>query len=252
VAFLKVIDLHKSYGRVPVLKGVNLEVKKKQVLTLLGRSGSGKSTLLRCIHLLEEFERGQIVLDGELLGYKVEASKRRKLSGAEIARQRAQIGMVFQHFALFPHMTVLENVTVGPIQVRKVPRKQAVEEAEKILDDVGLLDKKDEYPPSLSGGQQQRVGIARALAMCPKLMLFDEPTSALDPELVQGVLDLMIKIAESGMTMIVVTHELDFARRVSSEAAFFHEGQVWEKGPTEKVLRSPERPETRQFLRSIL
>jgi polar amino acid transport system ATP-binding protein len=249
---LQVKDLHKAYHHHEVLKGIHLDVDRGQVLTILGRSGSGKSTLLRCVHLLEDFERGEIFLDGERLGYQLEDGKQKRLHASGVARQRSRIGMVFQHFALFPHMSVLENITVGPIQVQKRSRKEARSEAESILDDVGMIEKRDAYPPSLSGGQKQRVGIARALAMRPKVMLFDEPTSALDPELVHGILALMIRIAEGGMTMLVVTHEIEFAKSVSSEITFMHDGQIIERGPAGRMLSAPDHPETRQFLRSIL
>jgi len=249
---LRVLDLHKSYRHHKVLQGINLDVERGQVITVLGRSGSGKSTLLRCIHLLEDFEHGDIYVDGEHLGYRTESNQERRCSASAVALQRSHIGMVFQHFALFPHMTVLENVTEGPTRVQKRPKKEARETAEEILRSVGISEKRDAYPSSLSGGQKQRVGIARALAMAPKLMLFDEPTSALDPELVHGILELMIRIAEGGMTMLVVTHELEFAKRVSSEITFMHDGQIIERGTAEKMLTSPDHSETRQFLRSIL
>jgi len=249
---LRIQDLHKSYRHNKVLSGINLDVDRGNVVTLLGRSGSGKSTLLRCIHLLEDFEKGDILLEGEQLGYAIVNGKLRRRASREIAGQRSRIGMVFQHFALFPHRTVLENVVEGPLRVQRIPKAEATKQAEEILADVGMTEKRNAYPGSISGGQKQRVGIARALAMNPKLMLFDEPTSALDPELVHGVLELMIRIAEGGMTMLVVTHEIEFAKSVSSEIAFMHEGQIVERGPAGKMITAPEHPETRQFLRSIL
>lgn len=249
---LSVRNLYKSYSHALILEGVTLEIHKGEVLALMGRSGSGKSTLLRCIHLLEDFEKGEIILDGEKLGYRQKGNRVERLSDEKLARQRIQIGMVFQHFALFHHMTILENIIEGPVHVKKIPKKQAIDEACAILDEVGMLKKKDAYPLSLSGGQQQRAGIARALTMRPKLMLFDEPTSALDPELVAGILELMKKIAHDGMSMLVVTHEIEFAREVSSQIAFLHKGQIVEKGPLEKIFQSPDHPETRLFLRSIL
>lgn len=249
---LRVQNLHKSYHHHKVLTGIDLDVDHGQVTTVLGRSGSGKSTLLRCIHLLEDYEKGDIYLGGEQLGYRTINGRMKRLSGSAIAQQRSHIGMVFQHFALFPHMTVLENITEGPIQVQRRTKREAIKKAEDILNEVSMLDKRDAYPSSLSGGQKQRVGITRALVMEPKLMLFDEPTSALDPELVHGILELMIRIAKRGMTMLVVTHEIEFAKSVSSEVAFMHDGQIIERSSAQKMLTAPEHPETRQFLRSIL
>lgn len=249
---LKVSNLHKSFGDLEVLKGIDLEVNAGDVLTIVGGSGSGKSTFLRCIHQLEEYEKGKVVLDGEQFGYQGEGPNRQRLPQKKIAKQRARIGMVFQHFALFKHMTVLENVIEGPIRVLRKTKEEAIEEAMDILDSIDLADKQDSYPKFLSGGQQQRVGIARALALKPRLMLFDEPTSALDPELIKGILNLMTKIAKEGMTMIVVTHEISFADNVSSHLVFFHNGKIWEKGTVGEMLNNPKHLETQQFFDAIL
>lgn len=249
---LQVADLHKSFGHHAVLNGVNLEVNRGEVVVLLGRSGSGKSTLLRCIHLLEDFEKGLITLCGQQLGYRYVRGKRRRIEGREIAKQRARIGMVFQHFGLFSHLSVMDNVIIGPMRVQGLTRREAISRAEPILQEVGMWEKRDAYPLSLSGGQQQRVGIARALAMNPCLVLFDEPTSALDPELVQGILELMKRIASDGMTMIVVTHEIAFARDVGTKAVFMEGGIVVEEGHPDQVFTRPQHPETEKFLASIL
>jgi polar amino acid transport system ATP-binding protein len=221
-------------------------------MCVLGPSGSGKSTLLRCINHLEEINSGRLYVDGELVGYREADGKLYELREDEVARKRAEIGMVFQHFNLFPHMTALENVTLAPIRVKGVPRSDARNRGQQLLQRVGLGDKLNTYPVALSGGQQQRVAIARALAMEPKLMLFDEPTSALDPELVGDVLDAMRQLARDGMTMIVVTHEMGFAREVADEVVFMDEGVVVETGPPADVLGSPRHERTRAFLSKVL
>jgi polar amino acid transport system ATP-binding protein len=244
--------VHKRFGRLEVLKGIDLEVQRGEVLVMLGPSGSGKSTLLRCINHLEEINAGRLSVDGELVGYRESGGKLHELPDREVARKRAEIGMVFQHFHLFPHMTALENVALAPIRVAKVSRDQARQRARELLGRVGLADKLDTYPVALSGGQQQRVAIARALAMQPKLMLFDEPTSALDPELVGEVLDAMRQLARDGMTMIVVTHEMGFAREVADQAVFMDEGVIVEAGPPKQVLSHPSQERTRAFLSKVL
>jgi polar amino acid transport system ATP-binding protein len=244
--------VHKRFGRLEVLRGVTLEVMPGEVMCLLGPSGAGKSTLLRCINHLEKINSGRLSVDGELVGYREVGGKLHELRESEIARKRAEIGMVFQHFNLFPHMTALENVTCAPIRVKKRPRELAREQAVELLERVGLADKVGSYPAQLSGGQQQRVAIARALAMEPKLMLFDEPTSALDPELVGEVLQAMQRLARDGMTMIVVTHEMGFAREVADTAVFMDEGVVVEAGDPSQVLASPRHERTRAFLSKVL
>jgi len=245
-------DVHKRFGRQEVLKGITLEVERGEVLCLLGPSGSGKSTFLRCINHLEKINAGRLSVDGELVGYRQAGAKLHELHESEIARKRAEIGMVFQLFNLFPHMTALENVTCAPIRVKGMPREQAGSRARELLDRVGLADKLDSYPAQLSGGQQQRVAIARALAMEPKLMLFDEPTSALDPELVGEVLQAMRQLARDGMTMIVVTHEMGFAREVADTVVFMDGGVVVESGRPSEVLERPRHERTRAFLSKVL
>ncbi len=249
---VKAEGVHKRFGRVEVLKGIDLEVERGEVMCMLGPSGSGKSTFLRCINHLEKINAGRLSVDGELVGYRESGGKLHELHEREVARKRAQIGMVFQHFNLFPHMTAFENVTLAPIGVLKVPRDEARERARDLLARVGLGDKLDTYPVALSGGQQQRVAIARALAMQPKLMLFDEPTSALDPELVGDVLDAMRQLAQDGMTMIVVTHEMGFAREVGDSVVFMDEGVVVEQGAPREVLANPREERTREFLSKVL
>ena len=244
--------VHKQFGRLEVLKGIDLDVNRGQVMCILGPSGSGKSTFLRCINHLEKINAGRLSVDGELVGYRESGDKLYELREDEVARKRAEIGMVFQHFNLFPHMTAMENVTLAPIKVKGVPRSDARNRGQQLLQRVGLGDKLDTYPVALSGGQQQRVAIARALAMEPKLMLFDEPTSALDPELVGDVLDAMRQLARDGMTMIVVTHEMGFAREVADEVVFMDEGVVVESGPPAEVLGSPRHERTRAFLSKVL
>ena len=249
---LKAEAVHKRFGRLEVLKGIDLSVDRGQVMCILGPSGSGKSTFLRCINHLEKLNYGRLWVDGDLVGYRQEGEKLYELREREIARRRADIGMVFQRFNLFPHKTALENVTLAPIRVKGVPRSDARNRAQQLLQRVGLGDKLDTYPVALSGGQQQRVAIARALAMEPKLMLFDEPTSALDPELVGDVLDAMRQLARDGMTMLVVTHEIGFAREVADQVVFMDEGVVVESGPPAEVLGSPRHERTRAFLSKVL
>jgi polar amino acid transport system ATP-binding protein len=249
---VKAQEVHKRFGRLEVLKGISLEVKRGEVLCMLGPSGSGKSTFLRCINHLEKINAGRLSVDGELVGYREQSGKLHELHERVVARKRAEIGMVFQHFNLFPHMTALENVAIAPIRVGKVSREQARSRGRELLTQVGLGDKFDTYPVALSVGQQQRVAIARALAMQPKLMLFDEPTSALDPELVGDVLDAMRQLARDGMTMIVVTHEMGFAREVADTAVFMDGGVVVESGPPSQVLVEPRHERTKAFLSKVL
>lgn len=242
----------KSFGALRVLEGISLDVRHGEVLCLIGPSGSGKSTFLRCINHLEQIDAGRLYVDGELVGYREKGGKLYELHPRDAARQRREIGMVFQHFNLFPHRTVLANIIEAPVQVKKVRRADAVARAEELLDRVGLADKATAYPAQLSGGQQQRVAIARALAMDPKLMLFDEPTSALDPELVGEVLTVMRELAASGMTMIVVTHEMGFAREVADQLVFMDAGVVVEAGPPGDLLTNPAHDRTRAFLSRLL
>ena len=244
--------VHKQFGRLEVLKGIDLDVNRGQVMCILGPSGSGKSTFLRCINHLEKINRGRLSVDGELVGYREARGKLYELHERDVARMRTQIGMVFQQFNLFPHMTALENVTCAPIRVRRIPREQAIARATELLHRVGLPDKLAHYPAQLSGGQQQRVAIARALAMDPKLMLFDEPTSALDPELVDEVLQAIKRLAGEGMTMIVVTHEMGFAAEVADAVVFMDEGVVVESGRPDDVLGTPHHERTRAFLSKVL
>jgi polar amino acid transport system ATP-binding protein len=235
-----------------VLKGVSLEVMPREVMCMLGPSGSGKSTFLRCLNHLESIDAGRLWVDGELVGYRQSGDKLYELPESEVARKRAEIGMVFQRFNLFPHMTALENVIEAPVQVKGLTREEAVTLGRELLDRVGLPDKVHTYPSQLSGGQQQRVAIARALAMRPKLMLFDEPTSALDPELVGEVLDAIRRLAHDGMTMIVVTHEIGFAREVGDTLVFMDGGVVVESGKPREVLANPRHQRTRAFLSKVL
>jgi polar amino acid transport system ATP-binding protein len=252
VSMVKAEGVHKRFGRQEVLRGITLEVQAGEVMCLLGPSGSGKSTFLRCINHLEKIDAGLLSVDGELVGYRALGDRLHELRESEIARKRSEIGMVFQHFNLFPHMTALENVTCAPIRVKRLPREQARAHARELLDRVGLADKRGAYPAQLSGGQQQRVAIARALAMEPKLMLFDEPTSALDPELVGEVLQAMQQLAREGMTMIVVTHEMGFAREVADTVVFMDAGVVVESGRPAEVLANPRHERTREFLSKVL
>jgi polar amino acid transport system ATP-binding protein len=242
----------KNFGALQVLQGVSLEVARGQVMCLIGPSGSGKSTFLRCINHLERVNAGRLYVDGDLVGYRERGGKLYELRPRESARQRRDVGMVFQHFNLFPHRTALANVIEAPIHVKKLSRSKAVARARELLDRVGLADKADAYPAQLSGGQQQRVAIARALAMDPKLMLFDEPTSALDPELVGEVLTVMRELAQSGMTMVVVTHEMGFAREVADQLVFMDGGVVVEAGNPREVLANPQHERTQAFLSRIL
>ena len=244
--------VHKSYGPVEVLKGIDLEVKQGEVFCLVGPSGSGKSTFLRCINHLEKVNAGRLWVDGELVGYRQKGDRLYELRDREVALKRRDIGMVFQRFNLFPHMTAVENVIEAPVQVKGEGKAAARERAMALLERVGLADKARSYPSQLSGGQQQRVAIARALAMKPKLMLFDEPTSALDPELVGDVLDVMRGLAEEGMTMIVVTHEMGFAREVGDALVFMDGGVVVESGNPREVLTNPQHERTRAFLSKVL
>ena len=245
-------DVRKSFGSVQALDGVSIEIPVGRVLCIVGPSGSGKSTLLRCINQLERIDSGAIWVDGQLIGYRRVGDKLYELTDAEIARQRLTSGMVFQRFNLFQHMTALENIIEGPVTVQKRRRNEVIDEAMALLERVGLSAKRDAYPSELSGGQQQRVAIARALAMKPKLMLFDEPTSALDPELVGEVLAVMRDLARSGMTMIVVTHELGFAREVANEVVFMDRGAVVERGSPQEVLVHPKQQRTRDFIAAVL
>jgi polar amino acid transport system ATP-binding protein len=249
---LKAEGIHKRFGRLEVLKGITLEVQRGEVACLLGPSGSGKSTFLRCINHLEKIDAGRLWVDGQLVGYRQVGATLHELRESEVARRRAEIGMVFQHFNLFPHMTVLQNVIEAPVNVQHVSREEATRTAKDLLDRVGLADKLAVYPSQLSGGQQQRVAIARALAMKPKLMLFDEPTSALDPELVGEVLDVMRGLARDGMTMVVVTHEIGFAREVSDKAVFMDDGLIVESGDPREVIASPRHERTKAFLSKVL
>jgi polar amino acid transport system ATP-binding protein len=249
---VEIRGLHKSYGRRKVLHGIDLDVRRGQVMCIIGPSGSGKSTLLSCVNLLEKFDTGHVRVDGELIGYRVAGDHRRELSRSQVAVQRRRIGMVFQQFNLFPHMTALENIIEAPTRVLGKSKAEARARGRALLGRVGLADREDAYPAALSGGQQQRVAIARALAMEPSLMLFDEPTSALDPELVGDVLAVMKDLALSGMTMMVVTHELGFAREVGDALVFMDDGRIVESGEPRAVLSSPREERTRSFLSKVL
>ncbi|WP_072688612.1 amino acid ABC transporter ATP-binding protein [Rhodococcus marinonascens] len=242
----------KNFGALKVLKGVSLEIEPGQVLCIVGPSGSGKSTFLRCINHLEQVNAGRLYVDGEIMGYSERHGKLHELHPRAAAKQRRDIGMVFQHFNLFPHRTALANVIEAPIQVKRLSRKKAVERGRTLLEQVGLSEKADAYPAQLSGGQQQRVAIARALAMDPKLMLFDEPTSALDPELVGEVLAAMKDLAAGGMTMVVVTHEMGFAREVADHLVFMDAGVVVESGKPDELLTNPQHERTKAFLSKLL
>lgn len=235
-------NIHKSFGKLKVLKGIDLTVREGEVVVIIGPSGSGKSTLLRCINFLEKSQTGKVYVDGKLIEKKTKS----------IINMRQNVGMVFQHFNLFPHMTVMENLIEGPVQVKKINKSKAIKTAEIILEKVGLLDKAAEYPAMLSGGQKQRVAIARALEMNPDLMLFDEPTSALDPELVGDVLEVMKDLAKDGMTMIVVTHEMGFAKEVADRVIFMDEGNIVEEGSAENIFDNPKELRTKEFLSKIL
>lgn len=252
VPMVKAEGVRKSFGRVEVLRGIDMEVAPGEVVVIIGPSGSGKTTFLRCINHLEKINAGRLSVDGELVGYVQKGDKLHELRDSEVAHKRSEIGMVFQRFNLFPHMPAIENIMVGPIQVKGESKADVRERAQKLLDRVGLSDRGDAYPAQLSGGQQQRIAIARALAMEPKLMLFDEPTSALDPELVGEVLEVMRDLATSGMTMIVVTHEIGFAREVGDALVFMDEGIIMEAGKPRDVVANPQHERTRQFLSKVL
>lgn len=256
VPAVKATQVHKAFGNLHVLKGIDMTVMPGTVTVILGPSGSGKSTFLRLINQLETLTGGEIDVDGEMIGYKyVDKGGERvlqTLNDKEVAEQRSKLGMVFQRFNLFPHMTVLQNIMLAPIKVRHVAKQEAEETARKLLARVGLADKADAYPSQLSGGQQQRVAIARALAMKPKVMLFDEPTSALDPEMVGEVLDVMRKLAEEGMTMVIVTHEMGFAREVGDRLLFVDDGRIIEQGDPKEVFEHPKEERTRLFLSKVL
>ncbi|WP_289850705.1 amino acid ABC transporter ATP-binding protein [Actinoallomurus purpureus] len=249
---VKAEGIHKLFGRLHILRGIDLEVRSGQVMCVIGPSGSGKSTFLRCINHLEKIDSGRLWVDGHLVGYRQRGDKLHEMRESEVAAQRRDIGMVFQRFNLFPHMTALQNIMEAPIRVKGESRQVVRERALKLLDRVGLSEKVDSYPSQLSGGQQQRVAIARALAMEPKLMLFDEPTSALDPELVGDVLDVMRQLAVDGMTMVVVTHEMGFAREVGDSLVFMDEGVVVEEGDPREVLTDPQHRRTQDFLSKVL
>jgi len=249
---VQAVGVHKHFGATHVLRGIDLTVQPSQVLCLIGPSGSGKSTLLRCVNNLEGIDRGRLYVDGQLVGYREHDGRLHELHPRTAARQRRDLGMVFQHFNLFPHMTVLENVTEAPVRVKKLPKRQALDIAHEQLSRVGLAAKTDAYPSQLSGGQQQRVAIARALAMQPKIMLFDEPTSALDPELVGEVLDVIKALASNGMTMIVVSHEMGFTRHVADTVCFMDGGVIVEAGGPEQLLSDPREERTRAFLAKVL
>jgi polar amino acid transport system ATP-binding protein len=250
---IKAEGVHKRFGRLEVLKGVSLEVQPGEVVCMIGASGSGKSTFLRCINHLERIDAGRLYVDGRLVGYRQSGDKIYELRDAEVCRERAEIGMVFQRFNLFGHMTALENVIEAPIHVRKVRKRNAVGQGKSLLQQVGLGDKIDSYPAQLSGGQQQRVAIARALAMKPKLMLFDEPTSALDPELVGEVLDVMKGLAQDFQTtMVVVTHEMGFARRAANRVVFMSDGRILEDAAPDVFFSSPRTDRAKDFLSKIL
>jgi polar amino acid transport system ATP-binding protein len=251
-AMVRAERVHKSFGRTKVLRGVDLEVRRGEVMCIIGPSGSGKSTFLRCINHLEKIDAGRLWVGGELVGYRQHAGKLYELRDREVCAKRAQIGMVFQHFNLFPHMTALGNVTEAPARVLKENKASAAQRGRALLERVGLGDWRNAYPRQLSGGQQQRVAIARALAMRPALMLFDEPTSALDPELVGEVLDVMRDLATTGMTMVVVTHEMGFAREVGDTLVFMDGGVVVEAGNPRRVITDPQHPRTQAFLSKVL
>ena len=251
-AIVTIANVSKLFGDLKALNNVSLSIEPGTVQCIIGPSGSGKSTLLRCSNQLEKIDQGAIRVDGELIGYRRVGDELHELTDPEIARQRLVTGMVFQRFNLFNHMTALQNIIEGPLTVLKRPRKEIVAEATALLERVGLAEKRDSYPSELSGGQQQRIAIARALAMKPKLMLFDEPTSALDPELVGEVLNVMRDLAASGMTMIVVTHELGFAREVAGDVVFMDKGEIVEQGPPQTVLVAPKQARTRDFIAAVL
>jgi polar amino acid transport system ATP-binding protein len=249
---VEIADVHKRFGQLEVLRGISIGVEKGKTVCIIGPSGSGKSTLLRCVNHLEPIERGRIFVDGTLVGYREVNGKLKALPSRVVAKQRADIGMVFQRFNLFPHLTAIQNVVEAPIHVRKIKKMEARVQGMALLRKVGLEDKANNYPFQLSGGQQQRVAIARALAMEPKVMMFDEATSALDPELVGEVLLVMEQLAHEGMTMLVVTHEMAFAREAADEVCFMDGGVVCERGEPEEIFAEPKEERTRAFLRAIL
>ena len=249
---LQIVGLHKRFGALEVLRGVDLRVQAGEKLSIIGPSGSGKTTLLRCVNWLERPSDGEILIDGEPIGERQSGGRRLEMRDAELARMRARIGMVFQRFYLFPHLTALDNVAIGPIKVLRQPAAQARREALALLGKVGLAHKRDVYPEMLSGGQQQRVAIARALAMQPELMLFDEATSALDPELVGEVLTVIRQLAAEGMTMLIVTHEMQFAEDLSDRVIFMDHGLIVEEGPPQRIFRNPQQARTRAFLRAVI
>ena len=247
---LEIKNLHKRFGKLEVLKGIDLTMQQGDVVSLIGSSGSGKTTLLRCVNLLEEYEDGIVAVAGEQIGYSQKSGRRIRRSEKEIARQRAMTGMAFQHFNLFPHMTAIKNVMLGLVKTRGMAKDEAYSIAEKWLERVGMDGRKDYYPGQLSGGQQQRIAIARAIAMNPKLMLFDEVTSALDPELVNEVLAVVQDLVKDGMTMLLVTHEMQFAHDVSSRVVFMQDGHIGEEGPPEHLFKSPKNERLAAFLKS--
>jgi len=249
---IKLQNVYKSFGKLEVLKNINLEVTKGDVVCIIGPSGSGKSTLLRCLNHLERITEGRTIIDGKLVDEKVKGKDSLKISPKKVALVCAELGMVFQRFNLFPHLTALENIIEAPFTVRKITKQAAIEQGTLLLKKVGLEDKRDEYPSRLSGGQQQRVAIARALAMNPKIMLFDEPTSALDPELVGEVLEVMKQLAKDGMTMMVVTHEMSFAREVANRVIFMDKGEILEDSSPEEIFSNPKHERTKSFLQKIL
>lgn len=250
VPVLEITNLHKRFGDVEVLKGIDLSMQRGDVVSLIGSSGSGKTTLLRCVNLLEDYEEGVVAVAGEQIGYTQHNGRRIRLKEREIARQRAMTGMAFQHFNLFPHMSAIRNVMLGLIKTRKMSKDEAYATAEGWLDRVGMKDRKDHFPGQLSGGQQQRVAIARAIAMNPELMLFDEVTSALDPELINEVLAVVKGLAADGMTMLLVTHEMQFAHDVSDKVIFMQDGRIGEEGPPAQLFHNPQSERLAAFLKS--
>jgi polar amino acid transport system ATP-binding protein len=252
VGLVEITDVSKSYGAVRVLRDVSLTVQPGEVIALIGPSGSGKSTLLRTINHLETVDSGSVTVDGQYIGYELRAGRLHELPEKNVLERRTQIGIVFQNFNLFPHLTALENVAEAPVALKRATRAEAREQARALLNRVGLADKEQHYPRQLSGGQQQRVAIARALALNPKVLLFDEPTSALDPELVGEVLDVIRELSKSGTTLIIVTHEIGFAREVADRVVFLEQGEILEAGTPSQVLLTPRHPRTRDFLRKVL
>lgn len=249
---IKMEKVCKSFGTLQVLNNIDLIVSKGEVICVIGPSGSGKSTMLRCLNHLERITSGRVYIDGELVDERIDGKNQLKISQKKVSQICAELGMVFQRFNLFPHMTALQNIIEAPVTVKKVPKQEAIEFAEELLKKVGLEDKRDEYPSRLSGGQQQRVAIARALAMRPKIMLFDEPTSALDPELVGEVLEVMKNLAREGMTMLVVTHEMGFAKEVGDRVIFMDKGEILEQGTPQEIFSNPRHDRTKSFLQKVL